>query len=522
MLLADRHHGLRDSVRGLLETEFETVFMVANEASLLEGAGRLKPAIVVVDLSLSGGDMPGLLARVGARAPGAKVMVLSVHDEPTIAEAAMIAGADARGAQAQPRDRSPGRGRRASRGKALPLTGDFKVKPLAILEGQADFSLVLGGPLFKLFRRAHLSGDALELARRRMLVITGIAWLPLLLLSAFAGNALGDTVGIAFLHDIEAQVRFLIALPILIGAELVVHLRIRPIVAEFVKRRIVVAEDLPRFHEAIAATLRARNSVIGELVLLALVYTLGPWVWQSQVALGSASWYAVPGDEQMQLTSAGYWYFFVSVPIFHFILLRWYLRFFLWFWLLWRVSRLNLRLNPIHPDRAAGLGFLGASTDVFAPILFAQVAVLAGVVASQIFYAGHNLMDFRVQLAGFVAFLVVVVLVPLTVFTSHLARARREGLVDLGRLASRYVKAFDEKWVRDAMPADDALLGSGDIQSLADLGNSYAVVQEMRSAPFGFKDVTTLAATAIVPLLPLTLTIFSLEELVGHAIRVVF
>jgi DNA-binding NarL/FixJ family response regulator len=76
VLLADRHHGLRDSVRGLLETEFETVFMVANEASLLEGAGRLKPAIVVLDLSLAGGDMAGLLARVAERAPGAKVMVL--------------------------------------------------------------------------------------------------------------------------------------------------------------------------------------------------------------------------------------------------------------------------------------------------------------------------------------------------------------------------------------------------------------------------------------------------------------
>ena len=93
---------------------------------------------------------------------------------------------------------------------------------------------------------------------------------------------------------------------------------------------------------------------------------------------------------------------------------------------------------------------------------------------------------------------------------------------DAGRLASRYVKAFDDRWVRGAVPADDALLGSGDIQSLADLGNSYAVVQEMRFAPFGFKDVTRLATTAIVPLLPLTLTIFSLEELVGHAIRVVF
>ena len=62
VLLADRHHGLRDSVRGLLETQFDTVFMVATEAALLEGAGHLNPEVVVVDLSLSSGDMSGLLA----------------------------------------------------------------------------------------------------------------------------------------------------------------------------------------------------------------------------------------------------------------------------------------------------------------------------------------------------------------------------------------------------------------------------------------------------------------------------
>jgi DNA-binding NarL/FixJ family response regulator len=95
VLLADRHHGLRDSVRGLLETAFETVFMVADEASLLEGAGRLKPSIVVVDVSLSAGNMPDLLARVAARAPGSKVVILTVHDEPTVADAAFDAGAEA-------------------------------------------------------------------------------------------------------------------------------------------------------------------------------------------------------------------------------------------------------------------------------------------------------------------------------------------------------------------------------------------------------------------------------------------
>jgi len=95
VLLADQHHGLRDGVRELLETEFETVFMVANEASLLEGAGRLKPAIVVVDLSLAAGDLRGLLARVSERAPDSKVLMLTVHDEVSVAKAALAAGAEA-------------------------------------------------------------------------------------------------------------------------------------------------------------------------------------------------------------------------------------------------------------------------------------------------------------------------------------------------------------------------------------------------------------------------------------------
>ena len=95
MLLADRHHGLRDSVRGLLEMEFETVFMVADEASVVEGAGRLKPSVVVLDLSLAGGDLCGLLARVTERAPGSKVLMLTLHDETTVAKAALAAGAQA-------------------------------------------------------------------------------------------------------------------------------------------------------------------------------------------------------------------------------------------------------------------------------------------------------------------------------------------------------------------------------------------------------------------------------------------
>jgi DNA-binding NarL/FixJ family response regulator len=95
LLLANRHQGLRDGIRGLLETEFETVFMVADEASLLEGAEHLNPAIVVLDLSLAAGDLRSLVAGVTDRAPDTKIMMLTVHDEATVATAALAAGAEA-------------------------------------------------------------------------------------------------------------------------------------------------------------------------------------------------------------------------------------------------------------------------------------------------------------------------------------------------------------------------------------------------------------------------------------------
>ncbi len=94
VLLADRHHGLSEGIRGLLETTFGSVFLVADENSLIEGAGMLRPAVVVVDLSLGAGDVVGLIRELRARAPGAKVLLLSVHDEPSVLRAAVAAGAD--------------------------------------------------------------------------------------------------------------------------------------------------------------------------------------------------------------------------------------------------------------------------------------------------------------------------------------------------------------------------------------------------------------------------------------------
>ena len=216
-----------------------------------------------------------------------------------------------------------------------------------------DFSLVLGGPIFQLFRSSHLAGDDLELLHRRVIIITLAAWLPLLVLATL-GSSAGNVGRLSFLHDVEVHVRFLVALPVLVAAELIVHSRIRPVVRRFVERRIVLPEDLSRFDSAIESAIRLRNSIRVELGLLIFVYTFGLWLWHGRIALNASTWYAMPGG-RWHLTLAGFWYVFVSIPILQFILLRWYLRLFIWFRFLWQVSRIKLNLIPTHPDRSAGL-----------------------------------------------------------------------------------------------------------------------------------------------------------------------
>ena len=393
-------------------------------------------------------------------------------------------------------------------------------KPSFVEEGR-DFSVVLGGPLFQAFRRAHLTGDGLELVRRRLLVITLFAWLPLAILAIILGPSAESLVRLSFFHDVEVHARFLVALPVLIGAELIVHLRIRPVVGRFVEQRIVVPEDLPRFDSAIQSAIRLRNSVPAEIALLIIVFVLGPLLWHSRVLPSGPTWYAASGG-RWHLTPAGFWYVFVSMPILRFILLRWYLRLFIWFRFLWQVSRLNLHVVSTHPDRAAGLAFIGKSAYAFGPILFAQGAMLAGLVASRVLYNGERLLSFKLQIAGFIVFFVVAILGPLLMFTPGMARAKRKGLAQYGLLAQRYVDGFENRWVLGNSAPPEELLGAADIQSLADLGNSYAMVRDMRAVPFGLQDISRLAAATAAPLLPLLLTIFSPEELIMRIIKVVF
>lgn len=393
----------------------------------------------------------------------------------------------------------------------------------SLLQEPGDFSLVLGGPLYQIWRRTRLSGDALQLMHRRVIVLTLLAWLPLLALSVAEGHAWGGSVKLPFLHDIELHVRLLLALPLLILAELFVHQRMCPVVAQFLSGGLIPEVARAKFNAAIASAMRLRNSIAAEVLLIAFVYVVGVGlVWRTKGALGVASWYGVAANGKLQPSLAGWWLGCVSLPLFQFLLLRWYFRLFIWARFLWHVSRINLRIVPTHPDRCGGVGFLSQVSQAFSPLLVAQGAVLAGMMADRILYAGAKLPEFKLELIGLAAVMVLAILGPTLVFSPKLAAAKRAGLREYGALAQRYVSEFDHKWLRGGAPADEPLIGSADIQSMADLGNSFDTVERMRWAPFTLQTILQLAIATLLPAGPLLLTMIPLEELVDRLLKIVF
>jgi hypothetical protein len=400
---------------------------------------------------------------------------------------------------------------------------EFQPTTASILHDPNDFSLVLGGPLYQLWRRTRMAGEAMQLVRRRIIGMLLVAWLPLLALSIAEGTAWGGRVKLPFFRDLEMNTRLLVALPLLIVAEMVVHQRMRRLVRQFVEHGLIPDAAKSRFDKAVASALRLRDSMTAEILLMLFVYCVGVlFVWRTSVAIDLTAWYGVAEGGKLQPSLAGWWMGLISLPLFQFLLLRWYFRLFIWARLMWQVSRIPLKILPTHPDHCGGLGFLAPVCDAFAPVLLAQGTLLAGMMANRIFYRGAKLTDFKLEIIGLVAVMVLAVLGPLLVFTFKLAAAKRAGIIEYGALAHRYVQEFDDKWLRGGAPPDEPFIGSADIQSLADMGNSFATVEGMRVTPFGIKTVLELAVITLLPVMPLLLTVVPMEELLGKLLKLLF
>lgn len=382
---------------------------------------------------------------------------------------------------------------------------------------ELGFSIVVGGPLYKIYLLTGLATPPINLWKRRAFVVAMITWLPLLGLTLLSGVAYSG-VKIPFIYDLTTHARFLGALTFLIAAEYVAHQRIRDMVSQFVERDIIVSALRKKFDEYLHSAIRLRNSYLIEILILSFVLVCGHWFWMKYGSDGVSTWYSAPNNKLTELKLAGYWYFFISLPIFQFVLLRWYFRLFIWYRFLWQVSRLPLQLNSLHPDRAGGLSFLTNTVAAFAPLVFAHTLLLAGMIINRIWHDSATLLDFKIDMLGIIGLLLALVFIPLAFFIMPMAQAKRVGTNNYGIMASNFVNLFRIKWL-DKISAK-SVVSAEDIQSLADLSNSYETTRDMNILPFRFGNVLQLFIIAALPLLPLIFTIIPLQEIIRCIVRI--
>jgi hypothetical protein len=357
---------------------------------------------------------------------------------------------------------------------------------------------------------------------RRIVIFLALTWLPLLVLSLLEGIALGPTPEQSFLLDFASYARFFVAFPMLIIAEIVIGPRLTIAGLHFVHSGLVREEDYPAFDSAVEKVMARREALLPELILLGIA-VFGAWSMTAALYAGQeTSWLLIRTESSIRLSMAGVWYLLVAVPLLQMMFYRWLWRLVIWTGFLRDMSRLNLRLVVSHPDAAAGLGFVGATQVTFGLLAFALGSVLSGSVAFLLVFHGVNIETFKIP---FGAYLVLVNLIflggPLLVFVPLLARTRRQGLREFSALAGVYNHSFAEKWIRGKSPEGEPLLGSSDIQSLADLGNSYQFARQMKVFPFSLQDIIRLsvvAATPMLPLLPLVMPIEDILKMLGKAL----
>jgi hypothetical protein len=364
-----------------------------------------------------------------------------------------------------------------------------------------SFSL-LGGPLQQLGRR-------LGLVRGTNTVRLGLAlgvglWLVIVALALLGGS----TDRMFQMSVVAGHLRLLLAIPLFFSCESWVDPRMTAFVDMIASTGVVPPGASAALNAEVTRANRRANAWWPEAAWLLIAIVL-------EVAGTRLTTYGTSEVYDPSRTSlSALVYFRVGVTLFRFLLFRWAWKLALWSWFLWRVSRLNLHLIPGHPDRAGGLGALEGVHERFTPIVAAhsilQCASLVESISTGTLVAGAILypwvaMVLLVDVALFIG--------PLLVFTDKLWASRTKGVGQYTSLAARYVTDFEAKWIAGADPGDAPLLGTADLQSMADLDRDFSVVRGMRWITVGPRLLTMMILTGIVPFLPLLLFQYPIAEL---------
>ncbi len=367
-----------------------------------------------------------------------------------------------------------------------------------------------GGPFDGALGRLGLLGtDALPTPRTATL-LAGLAWLLPALLATAQAVADERTASWAYFSDFTVYARFLVGTWAMLATESYADGRFTLLTRAFLEAKIVAEDEQPAFHDALRSADDRTSSWLAELAILAVAVSLAGLTTSYAVSLAGSSWEGTATAGMVDLSWAGNASRFVSTPLFLFLGFRWLWRFGVWAALLHRISRLPLQLTPLHPDRAAGLGFLAIYPGIFSGFVIALSCTISSSFLKDLALEQHSPQAVWLAMATWLGLCLAFFLGPLLVFIRPLYLARERALLEYGRLASQHHLAFHRKW---SARGGEELMGSPDPSSASDLNASVEAVLGMRVIPVDRVAVIQLVVSAGIPLVAVVARLIPLPEL---------
>lgn len=362
------------------------------------------------------------------------------------------------------------------------------------------------------------SGGGFNIARL-IGVFIAVGWLPLLLLSLVEGTAYGDRVSMPFLRDFLPYGRNLVAVPLLLLMNVTVQ-RYTSLALAYLRDSGMIADADEALQRIVLAAARAWHSRLLHWGLLLPAYVSAALVFWWARASEVSSWMFKGEAGTEGLSWAGTWNVLVSGAIVKFLFLTALSKLAIWLWLLWRVSKLRLRLSPLHPDQRCGLRLLARAQLAFSPLISALSVQLGCVIAESVRYQGHALASFKWVAAVFAALSLTLLMGPLLVFARQAKLALENVGVTFGAWASHAARyTTQERMAPRGDPADQ--LSQPEISAFTDASALFANLMVSRPIPFGKFEVMAVLTSAIVPMLLPLLALLPLATIMQELMKIV-
>jgi hypothetical protein len=356
----------------------------------------------------------------------------------------------------------------------------------------------------------------------RILMLSGIAWVPLVVLTLIEGTFMSGDITIPFVKDVVPYVRGLVIIPLLVMADNVIEPMMTRIVRYLRTSGVVPEAEQERLNRAVNKMAYLMN--IKWIQLLIVIFAvLVSWLlrtdyldmWKEEAV---TSWALHVVDGEVHETMAGLWFLFITSPLVTFLFYRWIWRYIAWVIFLYRVSRLKLELYASHTDLAGGLGLFGGGQSLFAILFLVMATMISSQMANNLLYEGDELLDIKLIVMIFIVISIVMIEAPLLFFTTKLFNLKRRALAEYGALQHQISGDFHHHWISDE---GRKLVDSMQPSAMADYSAVYEIVSSMRIIPLNPRVSIVLAVILMLPFLPLVLTeqsIWDVLKMIGDSL----